>query len=221
LTAVLVGAVAPLVLYGGIAEAATPHALWHMDTLPQMTDSSGYGNNGTTTAITLVAGSSGKGYHFNGKTSVATVKDSNSLDPGTATIKITAHVHFSVVPSKTVVDYDLVRKGLSGTKGGDWKMEIFPSTPGGSVAPAYCFFQDAKGAKASVRGTTNLAGSAWHTISCTKTSSGVTLTVDGSSRTVSASLGSISNAAPLALGAKPGGGDQYNGDMDEVSVQIG
>jgi hypothetical protein len=213
-------AVAPVVALAGPAQAATTVALWHMDSPSVMTDSSGHGNNGKTTAITSVAGSSGSGYHFNGKTSVVNVADSNSLDPGTANLRITAHVKFSVAPGSGVGDYDLIRKGLAGTKGGDWKMEIFPAS--GKPAPAYCLFQDANGKKAAVRSSqANLADGKWHTIVCAKTASAVSVTVDGKTTSVSAKLGSIANSQPLALGQKPGGGDKYLGDMDEVSVQVG
>jgi hypothetical protein len=213
-------AVTPVVAFAAPAQAATTAALWHMDSPSSMTDSSGNGNNGTTTAITGVSGSSGKGYHFNGKNSVVNVKDDDSLDPGTANLQLTAHVRFTVAPSGSVGDYDLIRKGLSGTRGGDWKMEIFPAS--GKPAPAYCLFQDANGKKAAVRSQqNNLSDGRWHTIVCAKTSSAVSVTVDGVKSSVSVKLGSIANSQPLALGAKPGGGDQYLGDMDEVSVKIG
>lgn len=219
-TAIGVAMVAtPVIALAGPAQAATTAALWHMEDPSVMTDSSGHGNNGKTTGITSVVGSTGKGYHFNGKTSVVNVPDKDSLDPGTATLRISARVRFTVAPSRSVGDYDLIRKGLAGTKGGDWKMEIFPTS--GRPAPAYCLFQDANGKTASVRGAQNLADGTWHTITCAKTSSAVSVTVDGKTTSVSAKLGSIANSQPLALGQKPGGGDRYLGDMDEVSVQIG
>ena len=91
--------VTPVLALAGPAQAATTAALWQMDSTSVMTDSSAYGNDGKTTAITSVAGSSGKGYHFNGKTSIVTVPDANSLDPGTATMRLTVHVRFTVPPS--------------------------------------------------------------------------------------------------------------------------
>jgi Concanavalin A-like lectin/glucanases superfamily len=212
----------PVLIGAGEAQAATTAALWHMEDTGRLVDSSGRGNDGTTTAVTSVAsGAIGRAYHFNGQNSVASVPDAASLDPGTATLRITARVRFTVVPSRSVVDYDLVRKGLSGTAGGDWKMEIFPSVPGGSVGPAYCFFQDATRASASIRGTRNLADGIWHTISCVKTATSISVVVDGVARTKSVKLGAISNSKPVTIGAKPGGGDRYLGDMDEVSIQIG
>jgi hypothetical protein len=99
-------------------------------------------------------------------------------------------------------------------------MEIFPAS--GKPAPAYCLFQDANGKKAAVRGQqANLADGKWHTIVCAKTASAVSVTVDGKTVSVSSKLGSIANSQTLALGQKPGGGDRYLGDMDEVSVQVG
>ena len=53
-----VAVVAATVSIAGPAQASTVRALWHMDALPSMTDSSGNGNNGrATSAVTLVAGS--------------------------------------------------------------------------------------------------------------------------------------------------------------------
>jgi hypothetical protein len=45
--------------------------------------------------------------------------------------------------------------------------------------------------------------------------------VDGSARSVAVTLGSISNSKPVTIGAKPGGGDRYLGDMDEVTITTG
>jgi hypothetical protein len=209
-----------MVLSTGTAEAATTAALWHMENPSVMTDSSGNGNNGTTTGITSVAGVSGKAYHFNGRNSVVTVPDSPSLNPANANLKIIARVRFTVVPSAAVGDYDLVRKGLAGTAGGEWKMEIFPPA-GNTSGTAFCLFQDVNQKTASIRDTRNLADGAWHTISCVKTATAVKVIVDGVTRSTPASLGSISNTKPLTVGAKSGGGNQFLGDMDEVSIQVG
>jgi hypothetical protein len=217
---VAVLATAALVVFTGEAQAATTGALWKMEQKPLL-DSSGNGNNGTASAgITIVPGRVGNGYGFNGRNSVASVPDKPSLDPGTATLRITASVRFSVAPPPSVVDYDLVRKGLSGTAGGTWKMEIFPPQPGGP-GTAYCQFQDANKKSASIRDTRNLADGQWHTITCLKTATAISVIVDGVTRSRAAALGSISNSNAVTIGAKPGGGDRYLGHMDEVSIQIG
>ena len=124
-------------------------------------------------------------------------------------------------PPRSGGDYDLIRKGNAGTAGGEWKMEIFPPSSNPSSATAFCLFQDANKKTASVRDTKNLADGAWHTVSCVKTSSQVTVIVDGAAHSVGAKLSSISNSQPLVIGSQSGGGDWYNGDMDEVRVAIG
>jgi hypothetical protein len=209
-----------MLVFTGTAQAATTVALWHMEIPTALTDSSGRGNNGTTSNITGITGVSGRGYHFNGKNSVASVPDSASLDPGTAAIRITAKIRFTVVPSTSVGDYDLVRKGTAGTAGGDWKMEIYPPS-GQRSGTAYCLFQDAKGKTASIRDTHNLADGRWHTVVCVKTASQIQVIVDGAARSVPVALGSIANTKPVTIGMKPGGGDAYLGDMDEVGISVG
>jgi hypothetical protein len=202
------------------ASAGNAVAVYHMADPAVLTDSSGHGNNGTTTGITSAAGSAGKGYRFSGS-AVASVPDSPSLDPGTATLRITTHVRFTQAPGTAVGDYDLVRKGLAGTKGGDWKVEIFPPSSDPGLATAYCRFQDAAHVAAEIRDTRDLADGRWHTIACVKTSRAVKLIVDGVSHSVAARLGAIDNNKPVTIGAKPDGDDQYLGDMDEVTIRIG
>jgi len=213
-------ALVPAVALAGPAQAATPVALWQMEDPSSLIDSTG-GNNGTTNMITGVEGTIGNGYHFNGMNSVASVPDAPELDSGTADLTITAAVRFTVVPSVAVVDYDLVRKGVTSTPGGEWKMEIYPPRSGTRIGSAYCLFKDAAGKVASLRGTRDLADGVWHTITCVRTATAIQLIVDGVTRTKTVTLGSISNSMPVTVGAKPGGGDQYLGDMDEVSIQIG
>jgi hypothetical protein len=212
----------PVALLAQPAQASSGNAaaVWHMQDPAVLTDSSGHGNDGTTTGVTSTAGSSGRGYRFRGSAN-ASVPDSPSLDPGTASLRITAHVRFTVVPSASLGDYDLVRKGLTGAVGGDWKMEIFPPSPGSGLGTAYCKFQDANHASAEIRDTRNLADGKWHTIACVKTSRAVKITVDGVTSSVRARLGKIDNRKPVTIGVKPGGDDQYLGDMDEVSIRIG
>jgi hypothetical protein len=220
LAVAVVSATVMMVVFAGTAEAATTAALYHMTDPTRLVDSSANANNGTTANITSVPGSSGKGYHFNGSSSVATVPDSPSLNPGTANLRLTARVRFTSPPT-AVGDYDLIRKGQAGTTGGQWKMEIFPPSSNTSLSTAFCLFQDVNRTTASVRDTKDLDDGAWHTISCVKTATQVKVIVDGVAHSVTAKLGSISNNKPLVIGSQSGGGDWYNGDMDEVSVQVG
>jgi Concanavalin A-like lectin/glucanases superfamily len=196
------------------ATAASTVALWHMDeSSGGMADSSGSGNDGTLQNITRVApgyGGSGRAYSFNGTNARVVVKNSPSLNPGTQGITVTVHVKTGVQPPPSVGDYDLVRKGS-----GIYKMEIMGSGQG------YCKFAGS-GGSASIKAGPNVTDGQWHTISCRKTSSRITLTVDGNSWSKSANVGSISSGATLVLSGKPNGsGDRYKGVMDEVSIAIG
>jgi hypothetical protein len=190
-----------------------------MEDPSQLLDSSGNNNNGTTQNISAaVPGSVGNGYHFNGN-SVATVPSSESLNPGSANISFTLDAKFTQPPTTAVGDYDLIRKGLASTAGGDYKMEILPRD-NRTKAKAFCFFKGSAGTVGKIINGPNLADGRWHTLRCTKTPTSVQLSVDGTTYTQAALLGSISNSAPLTIGAKTGGGDWYSGEMDEVSVDI-
>jgi Concanavalin A-like lectin/glucanases superfamily len=202
------------------AAASVAAASWHMDeSSGQMIDSSGNGNNGilkggVTQGQTPAV--SGSAYRFDGSSGVVIVPSSTSLNPGTADITLTAHVNFTKLPPTH--DYDIFRKGLGSTPGGDYKMEIM------YYGRVLCLFQGSGG---TVKRIANLKQPAindgrYHTLQCVKNSSGVTVLVDGRAYgTRSGNPGSISNSADLSVGAKNTGGDWYEGLLDDVSVEIG
>jgi Concanavalin A-like lectin/glucanases superfamily len=188
-----------------------------MEDPTRLLDSSGNGNDGTTTNITGVPGFAGNGYHFDVSGSIATVPPSDSLNPGDADFALTVYVRFTEPPSTGVSDYDLIRKGLASTRGGDYKMEILPKK-NNTQAKAFCFFKDSSKTVGKIVKGPNLADGVWHTVVCTKTSTSVQLTVDGTTYTNRVQLGSISNTDPVTIGAQSRSADWYEGDMDEVSV---
>lgn len=198
--------------------AGTTVALWHMDEpagASTMIDSVG-GHNGTLTQVqTGVSGFQGSAYRFNGSSSKVVVPSSGSFGIGNANFSFTVHVKFSKIPSVAVGDYDLLR----GTPGGAYKLEIV-ARKSRTIAQASCFFNGSAG-KAVLTAGPNLADNAWHTLRCEKTSNAIHLVVDGQTFSKTVTIGSISNASPLSLGAKSGGGDWYDGLMDEVSISVG
>lgn len=214
-TAALVAAV--LLVTAAPARAATVVAQWNMDDSGgTMADASGRGHTGTLHGVTTrQPGQSGLAYGFTGKPSYVTVPASGDFSPGTAAFRITLSVRFSVLPSTAVGDYDLLRRGLASTAGGDYKLEILR---GGQ---AFCLFRGS-GGQVSVTGSRNLGDNRWHTLSCARVGSSVTLTVDGASVSRSGSTGSIANTVALYIGAKNSAGeDQYTGLMDSVSLSVG
>lgn len=213
----------PALLLSGIAaapaNAGTPAALWHMDELTgQMIDSSGHGNNGTlsgTVAQAQVPAVSGFAYRFTGPKAAVTVPSSASLNPGSANITLTVHANFTALPSS---DYDMIRKGLSTTTGGDYKLEVL------DTGRVFCLFRGStKVQKTASKNQPKINDGSYHTLQCVKTSNSVEVFVDGVSYgSKSGTAGSISNTDDLVVGAKnTSGDDQYNGLMDEVEVDVG
>ena len=127
---------------------------------------------------------------------------------------VTVHVALTKVPDD---DYDVIRKGLSTTKGGDWKIEVV-NVSGQAIARCYL-----KGSTGSWQKTTgpDLADGAFHTITCERHATTVVLSVDGRIWKSTKTVGNLSNTAQVSIGAKAEGGDWLNGRLDEVSIVIG
>jgi hypothetical protein len=209
LVATLVGLASP-------ASAAVTVASWQMNALPTLVDSAGGDNNGTTSQIKLVNGY----YQFNGTSSYARVADKANLDPGSATIKLTARVNIgNNMPVSALNTFDIVRKGISTTTGGYYKMEIMRSSS--NTAIAACRFKDSSGRAGEAYHARNLSGAGWVVITCTKTSTGVTVSVNGQAVTAAKTLGSIANASPVFIGQKGDGTDWFKGQMDYVKIDVG
>jgi hypothetical protein len=124
LRAVLLAGIGIGIMAAPALAAPAPAAVWSMNETSGsvMGDSSGHANNGTLKNIKLgVPGYAGTGYGFNGTSSRVIVKNSASLNPGSADITITVHVATTTLPAD---DYDLIRKGFQSTSGGDFKIEI-------------------------------------------------------------------------------------------------
>jgi hypothetical protein len=217
------GAAAITLGAGPAAAASSFGAQWNMNepSGTTMLDSSGNGNNGTTYNVTRTSA----GYSFNGTTSKVVVPNSDSLNPGTSDFSISVQVRTSRIPPSGT-DYDLIRKGISSTAGGEYKLEIVYSTTGGK---AFCLMKDNLKVSATVKGTTNVTDGNLHTLTCKKTSTGLTLLVDKlapRTKVVSAGLGAISNSSPLTISAKTPtisgvNGDFYSGVMRSASLSLG
>jgi hypothetical protein len=207
---------ATLVAVASPANAAlTVRANWQMNSLPTLVDSAGGDNNGTTKNITLKNGY----YSFNGTSSAATTPDKANLDPGTLGIRLSARVSITTIPESALETYDIVRKGVTTTTGGYYKMEILKNASGHAVAA--CRFKDSSGRAGEAYGTVNLVNKGFVTITCTKTSTGVTVSAGGQTVTAPKTLGSISNSAPVFIGTKGDATDYFKGLMDWVKIEIG
>jgi len=214
-------AVLPALLFGalvGSAGAATATgAHWRFDELTGTTaeDSVGDHDGSASNVVTGLPGLQGTAYGFNGEDSVVRVPSTEDLNPGSADFSFGASVNFASVPPEST--WDVVRKGVSGTKGGYYKLELFDGgTENG--ARARCYFRGPTGKSKSVVGGKKLGDGRWHTIACSRRGGKVTITVDGRTSSNSFSLGKLANAAEITIGAKPTGGDAYLGLIDEVRL---
>jgi hypothetical protein len=215
-TAAGISAAVGVVAFAAPAMAAVDRAVWHLDETSGSTafDSSGNGNDGTAYNVVM----NGSGYQFNGSSSLVVVPTAPSLNPGTAAFSFSVTFQTSVAPGNGL-DYDLLRKGLTTTSGGEYKVEILEAN---GKARALFVVKDSAKKALQIRGATDLADGAVHTITCSRTSSGLTVVVDDlAPRTKTGSTGSIGNSAPVSLGAKAEGGpeaDWFNGVLLDASI---
>jgi hypothetical protein len=187
---------------------------WQMNEPPgsgQMIDSSANNNNGTPTDVVQT----GEVYVFNGSTSRVVVPDNDTLDPADKDITLTARL---MVNGGSLDDdsYDIVRKGLSTTPGGDYKMEIK------ATGRLHCYFRGTGGIVHKVARVNILDGS-WHTLECIKTTNSVVARVDGGrSYKATGTAGSITNSSNIMVGGKKTNpfDDMFDGSMDFVSIDI-
>ncbi len=192
-------------------------ANWRMnETSGQMTDSSRNHNDGRPTNVRRT----GSTYVFNGSTSRVDVPDVDSLDPAANDITLTASVQVSG-ESMNDDSYDVVRKGLAGRPGGQYKMEIKRAADP-TVGKLNCLYQGSRGTVNKVA-RRDIADGEWHTLECIKTSTSVVARVDGRrGSTKAGSAGSISNPTNVLVGAKTAVplDDTFDGKMDFVSIDI-
>jgi Concanavalin A-like lectin/glucanases superfamily len=187
-------------------------ALWHMNETSGsvMKDSVG-SHDGTIFSAQLgVPGFSGTAYGFAGKAYVS-VPAAADLNPGSSNVTLTIHVKTTSAPATP--DWDLFRKGLYTTPGGEFKMEYQPS------GQASCGFNGSSNYSELMAGPAINDGT-WHTVQCVKTASGIKVVVDGTAYSKTATIGTISNTEPVPIGARPGS-EYFQGALDEASIQIG
>ena len=188
-------------------------ALWHMDeTSGTVAHDSIAGHDGILHSVQLgLAGFSGTAFGFNGSSSYISVPSASDLNPGAANLTITIHLKSTSVPATP--DWDLIRKGLYTTSGGEYKMEYQPS------GQASCGFNGSGGYSELMAGPAINDGQ-WHTVQCVKTATAIQVVVDGQTFSKAANIGSTANTDAVPIGARPGS-EFFKGSLDEASIQIG
>ena len=191
-------------------------ATWPLNSVVNATDTTG-GHNGFAENVTF----DGSSATFGGVNSRITVPYSTALSPGAADVTATVEIATLAVPGTGTNDFDLMRASPTGKM---YKVELFPRK---HVAQAQCVFIGTV-TRISLHAGPGLNDGNWHTITCTKTDTQVTLTVDHQPvASTNITIGSITlkKNSIFALGYKPVIGqpdeDRYKGQMRNASVTIG
>jgi hypothetical protein len=180
-------------------------------------DSSGNGNDGIIQGDTVVGlpGRYGTSYTFVRRGSWVQVPSAPDINPGTRDFLVTVWVEFDEFPGPGET-YDLVRKGVSYTTPGEFKLEVLP---GGLVRCT------AKDESKKVVTATSIAAipddETWHQIGCARTGEVWSVLVDDALRAHVVDLGAVANTVPLSIGAKYGLEDRPRGRVDDVKLFFG
>jgi hypothetical protein len=199
------------------ADVSGTVASWQMNEAAgskTMVDTSGNGHNGTISSGVTVgsSGFSGLAYGFTGNHATVSVPPNSAFDHGAKPYSVSLEFKSTTLPSASVGDYDLIRKGLTTSSGGDWKMEIW------NTGRVFCHFRGTKAV--DLKGKTNVVDGAWHQLTCRVSTSSVSVVVDGTVQATSASLpGPIANSSSIIIGARDSTMDSTTGKIDSVVIR--
>jgi hypothetical protein len=143
---------------------------------------------------------------------------SADLNPGARNIAFGADV--LLPPGQTSAGQNVVQKGYRGSSS-QWKLQI-----DGAAGRPSCVLVDRR--RPSIRIATSavsVADGRWHAVQCRRTSTILSVLVDGvvRGRTAVPARLSVANDRPMSIGGKGAfdDNDQFNGALDNVWVQIG
>jgi hypothetical protein len=205
-----------------------PVAIWQMNEAADartMVDSSGNGINGTigddVLAGTALSGG-GTGYRFPfvapnqppaNPERLAQVPHRSALNPGSGNFAVEFRM-------RTTRNFgNVVQKGQAGAPGGYWKFQ----QPSGKIS---CLFRGSAGSSTASSGSVRVNDGQWHVVRCERTSSSVTMLVDGvvTGRNRNPT-GTIANTRPLTIAGKLNCDqieitcDYFVGDLDYLKIE--
>lgn len=222
----LTAALAVGVVFAAPASAATL-ADWEMNEAPGahvMTDSSGHVNGTIGSAVqtgVTVLGATGYQWNFTSPTAPPP-KPERLVQASSATLNPGAGNYTVKLRYRTTKHFgNIVQKGQAGSAGGYFKLE----NPNGRLN---CVFRGVNSSGAFLRKAVEsgvISNGAWHLVVCTRTPSGLTLTVDGSVvASAKGSTGTISNSRPITIGGKLNCDqvtttcDYFTGNIDYIKI---
>jgi Concanavalin A-like lectin/glucanases superfamily len=202
------------------AATMTTLALWNMNEAPgshTLVDASGNRINGTIGTEVVLNGAVHRFGFLKPNTPPAhphhiDVVNSSRLNPGTLDYSVTIRAKW------TNAFGNIIQKGQAGAVGGYFKLQA----PNGLVQ---CLFRGATGS-AGVSSKRALNDGRWHVVTCTRTATQVSMTVDGVvTMTISHATGAISNNVPLTIAGKSNCDqikitcDYFAGQIDYVQIR--
>jgi hypothetical protein len=161
-----------------------------------------------------VPGQQKTAYVFDEPGSWVEVPNDSSLDPAGWDFAVSSWVKLTGAPNGHHT-FDVVRRGLSYTKTGMYKLEVV------SDGRARCTAKDTERHKARITSPqTDLADGAWHQIGCARVGSTWSVVVDGLATSKESALGVIENDNSLSIGSKYGTEDPVPGAVDDVLLIV-
>jgi hypothetical protein len=142
------------------------------------------------------------------------IADRKGLDPGSRSFLFGGFI--KVAASMATTGANLVQKGYYKQAGGQWKLQLL----GGGV-PACVINGDGGRVKAAAK--RSVANGKWHKVTCSRTSTGVTVWIDGKrAGSARGATGRIASVAPVKIGGKKvkAPNKQFHGRIDSVFMRF-
>ena len=183
-------------------------------------DVSGKNNDGDLHNVRVTNG----GFYTFDEPARISVPASKSVNPGTANYSYGVTMR---LPKDYVFDHDLslVRRGASKLSGAYYKMELIYRRDTGNTV-LVCAMRDQKGNTGFVQtSSAGLTDGAWHTLTCAKNATTVSLIKDSSTYSQEDKVGNLSSKRDLNFGAEKVDANTYwehfPGDMDNITITKG
>lgn len=160
-------------------------------------------------------GHDGSSFSFRRSGSWLMVPSSPDLNPQDRDFLLSAWIYLRASPGPGET-YDVVRKGISFTDPGEFKLEVLPH---GRVR---CTAKDDKDRTARVTtSNVDVVDERWHLIGCARTGRLWSVIADDTVKSSVTELGVVGNDVALSIGSKYGLEDRPAGRLDEVTFVMG
>lgn len=160
-------------------------------------------------------GHDGSSFSFEKADSWLMVPPSPDLNPEDRDFLVSAWISLRTSPDPGET-YDVLRKGISYTVPGEFKLEVLWHHR------VRCTAKDDESRVAMVTtGKVDVVDGRWHRVGCARTGRRWSVLVDDTVKGRATDLGAVGNDVPLAIGAKYGSEDRPDGRVDEVRFVLG